>query len=146
MNYTYIHVPLASSKVALCTLKAIFFRPSGPWYMAYIADILASSAYITRMTITHTHTQTHRHTHTHTHKNTLTHTHTRKTHTYTHSQTQTHSHTCTCTCKTYTHTILYIYNLLYYNNLYVMMKPPFKTSDRDTMVGLICALCGLWFH
>ena len=37
--------PSASKMAALCTLTAMFLRPLGPWYTAYMADMLASNAY-----------------------------------------------------------------------------------------------------
>ena len=37
-------VPAASTAARPCVRSAICFRPSGPWYTAYIAEMLASSA------------------------------------------------------------------------------------------------------
>ena len=36
--------PLATATAILCTRVAIFFKPLGPWYTAYIAAMLASNA------------------------------------------------------------------------------------------------------
>ena len=40
--------PAASTDARPCTRSAILFRPSGPWYTAYMAEMLASRAYSTK--------------------------------------------------------------------------------------------------